>query len=40
MTTAPRAIRIRLPRPIGALLGRLIAARTIQPGAVVPPPPR
>lgn len=38
MTTAPRAIRIRLPRPLGALPSRLIAARTIQPGAVVPPP--
>ena len=38
MTTAPRAIRIRLPRPLGALLTRLVAARTVQPGAVVPPP--
>lgn len=34
----PTPVRIRLPRPIGALLGRLIAARTVQPGAVVPPP--
>ncbi|BBN93599.1 hypothetical protein DEIGR_102918 [Deinococcus grandis] len=35
---APTPVHIRLPRPIGALLGRLIAARTVQPGAVVPPP--
>ncbi|WP_155298890.1 hypothetical protein [Deinococcus kurensis] len=35
---APTPVRIRLPRPIGALLSRLIAARTVQPGAVVPPP--
>ncbi|MBZ9751195.1 hypothetical protein K7W42_09995 [Deinococcus sp. HMF7604] len=37
-TTPPRTIRLKLPRPVGRLLARLLTARTVCPGAVVLPP--